>query len=134
MAAQLGLHVRTVRKYVRDGRLNAVRIGKQYRIAREDLEALTGRPAPAPDTDAVGRHQVDVSSVVQIETIRPNEASRMTNLLIAATAGNRDPDVFLRVETVYDQDRARLKVVVLGGLTASAEVLRLIGVFTEGES
>jgi excisionase family DNA binding protein len=30
------LHVRTVRKYVRDGRLKAVRIGKQYRIARDD--------------------------------------------------------------------------------------------------
>ena len=44
VAAQLGLHVRTVRSYVRDGRLKAVRIGKQYRIAREDLEALTGHP------------------------------------------------------------------------------------------
>ena len=37
VAAQLGLHVRTVRNYVRDGRLKAVRIGKQYRIAREHL-------------------------------------------------------------------------------------------------
>jgi hypothetical protein len=34
--------VKTVRNYVRDGRLKAVRIGKQYRIAREDLEAFMG--------------------------------------------------------------------------------------------
>ena len=33
VADLLGLHVRTVRGYVRDGRLKAVRIGKQYRIA-----------------------------------------------------------------------------------------------------
>ena len=45
VAQRLGLHVRTVRNYVRDGRLKAVRIGKQYRIARSDLEELTGRSA-----------------------------------------------------------------------------------------
>jgi len=45
VADLLNLHVRTVRNYVREGRLKAVRIGKQYRIAREDLEAMTGRPA-----------------------------------------------------------------------------------------
>ncbi|MEW2439811.1 helix-turn-helix domain-containing protein, partial [Streptomyces caniferus] len=44
VAERLGLHVRTIRNYVRDGRLPAVRIGKQYRIAHEDLEAFTGRP------------------------------------------------------------------------------------------
>ena len=52
VANLLDLHVRTVRNYVREGRLKAVRIGKQYRIAREDLEAMTGdgcRWAPSPD-------------------------------------------------------------------------------------
>ena len=46
VAERLGLHVKTVRNYVREGRLKAVRIGKQYRIAREDLAAMTGRPEP----------------------------------------------------------------------------------------
>lgn len=41
VAEQLGLHVRTVRGYIRSGRLKAVRIGKQYRIARSDLAELT---------------------------------------------------------------------------------------------
>ena len=48
VAQRLNLHVKTVRGYVREGRLKAVRIGKQYRIAREDLEALTGA-AIAPE-------------------------------------------------------------------------------------
>ena len=41
VAEQLGLHVKTVRNYVRDGRLKAVRIGKQYRmrISRPWLES-----------------------------------------------------------------------------------------------
>ncbi|HEX2286751.1 MAG TPA: helix-turn-helix domain-containing protein, partial [Mycobacterium sp.] len=44
VAQRLGLHVRTVRGYVRDGRLKAVRIGKQYRIRHADLEAFVGTP------------------------------------------------------------------------------------------
>ncbi|MEE3921927.1 helix-turn-helix domain-containing protein [Micromonospora sp. BRA006-A] len=47
VADLLGLHVRTVRGYIRSGRLRATRIGKQYRIARADLDALTGRPTAA---------------------------------------------------------------------------------------
>src|SRR5260370_1938722 len=70
VAAQLGLHVRTVRNYVRDGRLKAVRIGKQYRIAREDLEALTGHPAAAPGSPSEPAPcHVDGSSIVQIEAL-----------------------------------------------------------------
>nr|WP_279635938.1 helix-turn-helix domain-containing protein [Kitasatospora cheerisanensis] len=42
VAGLLGLHVKTVRGYVRDGKLKATRIGKQYRIARGEVEAFTG--------------------------------------------------------------------------------------------
>ncbi|WP_410908004.1 helix-turn-helix domain-containing protein, partial [Priestia sp. SIMBA_032] len=40
VADELGLHVRTVRTYIRDGRLRAARVGKQYRITRADLAAF----------------------------------------------------------------------------------------------
>jgi len=67
VAAQLGLHVRTVRAYLRSGRLKGIRIGKQYRIAREDLARLTGRGSPL---EPVVRHRhVDVSSIVQVDAI-----------------------------------------------------------------
>ena len=91
VASQLGLHVRTVRNYVRDGRLKGVRIGKQYRIARADLEALTGRPAAAPiaTTDTPHRN-VEVSSIVQVEAIGVDAASRVTNALMASAKGRSE--------------------------------------------
>ena len=46
IAKRLKLHVKTVRNYVREGRLKAVRVGKQYRISRADVEAFTGFPLP----------------------------------------------------------------------------------------
>ncbi|UZJ32783.1 helix-turn-helix domain-containing protein [Streptomyces endophytica] len=130
VAEHLGLHVRTIRNYVRDGRLHAVRIGKQYRIAHEDLEAFTGRPAPAPpgDADEQRPHQqrqqhTEVCSIVEIDAIAPETVDRLTNLLMSV-ATNRGPGhAPLRIETAHDKERGRLKVIVLGGLADTARLL-----------
>jgi excisionase family DNA binding protein len=134
VAERLGLHVRTVRNYVRDGRLKAVRIGKQYRIAREHLDALTGQPAPAPATErAPARRHVEVSSIVQIEAIGFDAASRVTNTLLAAAKSRPEDDDPLRVDTIYDQERARLKVIVSGSTATTASLLKFIAAYLDHE-
>jgi len=133
VAERLGLHVRTVRNYVREGRLKAVRIGKQYRIARADLEAFLGRPAPAQPGETVRRHRhVDASSIVEVDAIAPDAAQRITTMLMAAANSRHGEGPPLRVETIYDETRARLKVVLVGDVAATAELLRYLATFAEG--
>src|ERR1700686_1986813 len=100
VADLLNLHVRTVRNYVRDGRLKAVRIGKQYRIAREDLEALTGQAAAGGAAGPPQRH-VEVASIVQIDAIDFDAAGRVTGALMAAAKGRPDAEEPLRIDTIY---------------------------------
>ncbi|MEV4177592.1 helix-turn-helix domain-containing protein [Nonomuraea sp. NPDC049709] len=119
VANLLGLHVKTVRNYVRDGRLPAVRIGKQYRIAKEDLAAFTGRPAGAPARP----RRAEVSSIVQVDGIARADLDRVSTMVLGSLAGRPHG---LRVEFVYDEEREHLKVIVLGGLEDSAQVLRII--------
>ena len=134
VAERLGLHVRTVRNYVRNGRLKAVRIGKQYRIAREHLEALTGQPADAAGTEsAPSRRHVEVSSIVQVEAIGFDAASRVTNTLLATAKSRRDGDDPLRVDTIYDQQRARLKIILSGGIVTTASLLKFITAYLDHE-
>jgi excisionase family DNA binding protein len=134
VAEALGLHVRTVRNYVREGRLKAVRIGKQYRIARADLEALTGGAVPAPARETVRRtRHVEVSSIVEIDAIAPTAANRLATTLVAAANSRSGAEEPLRIETVYDEVRARLKVVLLGGVTVAGDALRLIGTLLEAD-
>ncbi|MEU9116554.1 helix-turn-helix domain-containing protein [Streptomyces sp. NPDC048483] len=125
VAERLGLHVRTIRNYVRDGRLAAVRIGKQYRIAHADLEAFTGRPLPGPpDEDARGPQHAEVSSIVEIDAVSRRTVDRLTTLLTIGVAGReRDGGRQLRIQTVYDEERARMKIVILGSLRDTAQVL-----------
>lgn len=128
VADRLGLHVRTIRNYVRDGRLKAVRIGKQYRIAREDLEAFTGTSAAGIDPEQGERH-VEVSSIVQVDAIDRAGADRIsTHLMAAANQGGLGR---LRIESAYDEDRASLKLIVLGDPDVSADLLRLVALLAK---
>jgi excisionase family DNA binding protein len=134
VAERLGLHVRTVRGYVRDGRLKALRIGKSYRIAHEDLETFLGRPV-APDAAETVRRQrhVEVSSIVQIDAVSPDQASRMTNGLMGATnsRGRGEGDTPLRVDTIYDEGRGRLKIIITGGVQPAVWLLQLVTLYLE---
>lgn len=133
VALQLGLHVRTVRNYVRDGRLKGVRIGKQYRIARGDLDALTGQ-AVSPTHPAAGETtgpRAEVSSIVQIERIDFAAAGRVTNALMAAAKGLTEDDGTLRIDTVHDPERARLKVILIGSIATTAPLLKFINALLE---
>ncbi|QWF79543.1 helix-turn-helix domain-containing protein [Amycolatopsis sp. CA-230715] len=126
VAGLLGLHVRTVRGYVRDGKLPATRIGKQYRIARHDLEEFTGAP--------VQRHRrVEVTSVVQVDAIDPEAASRIGLTMTGALNGRDSGDARIRVETAYDPERASLKIVLIGDTDDTAELLRLVGAMARGD-
>jgi len=128
VASMLGLHVRTVRGYVREGRLKAVRIGKQYRIAAADLEEFTGGPLPAP----ARRHRhVEVSSIVQIDAISPTAMSRLTTAVMASIQGRSVADAPLRVESAYDEERATLKIIVFGDLATVADLFKLIETLAE---
>jgi len=132
VAARLTLHVKTVRNYVRDGRLKATRIGKQYRIARTDLEVFTGHSIVPNDRNLLQEHRhLEASSIVQIDAIGPDSASQLTSSINAYVQARSKSDEPLRIETAYDLQLQRMKVIVLGGVHSSSAALKLIGALLE---
>ena len=126
IAERLKLHVKTVRNYVREGRLKAVRIGKQYRIARADLEAFTGAPLPLTDSERARRQRhVETSCVVEIDAISPESSSQIESAL-KAFAHRSSGDEQFRAEAIYDSDVGHLKVMLFGGAAGTASALMLI--------
>lgn len=124
-ALRLGLQARTVRGYVRDGRLKAVKIGKQYRIARADLDAFAGiAPGPAPGG-------AEVSSIVEVEDLTPDEGMSLANAVVAAANGRSGRGAPLRAQTFYDPIRRRMKLILVGDLSATAGLLELIRTWLE---
>ena len=76
------------------------------------------------------RH-VEVSSVVAVDGIPRKDSNRAMPLAMAAVNGFREDDDAMRVQTVYDEERARLRIMLLGSAQTSAELLRLVSALLE---
>ncbi len=134
VAEMLGLHVRTVRRHIREGRLEAVRIGNRYRIPAAQLTgpATAADDATTADALAADATTADVSTVVDLGPISPTDADRLTTLLGAAAASRGEDRTHLRVDVIHDPGRERVKVVVIGTVAHTQAVLGLIAAFQEG--
>lgn len=65
-----------------------------------------------------------MSSIVEIDAVSPETAHRVSTLLTAMRTYPSDQP--LRVETAYDEGRARMKVVILGGLADTRQLLEYV--------
>jgi excisionase family DNA binding protein len=135
VAEHLGLHVKTVRNYVREGRLKAVRIGKQYRIAAADLATMMGRTVSSLEPQPVRRtRHVEVYSVVEVDAVSPQLSERVTNMLLGAANGRDNAqDDRLQVQAIYDAPRGRLKLILIGSIDTTTALLKVIKAMVEVE-
>ena len=127
----LNLHVKTVRRYVRDGRLKAKRIGKAYRIARTDLEEFGGgstadTPPPVPRT----RHVI-ASSIIDVDVISPRESDRITTMVMAGMNARKGEGDFPRIDCIYYPEQARMRITVTASLELASVLLRMINALLE---
>jgi excisionase family DNA binding protein len=131
VAQRLNLHVKTVRRHIRDGRLKAKRIGKEYRVTRTDFESFAG--GGERTEDAIPRtRQVSASTIVDVDAIGPTESDRVTTMVMAALNARRDGDDVARVDSLYYQERGRLRITIAAGPVLTSELLRLIAALLEG--
>ena len=63
---------------------------------------------------------------MEIDAISPDAANRVTNLLMGAANGRREFDDPLRVETIYDEQRGRMKIILVGSMDNNALLFKLI--------
>lgn len=75
--------------------------------------------------------RVEVTSVVSVEGVDEQLLTRLTSVIGGVVSSGGTGRERLRVETMYDYERATAKVIVVGGASDVARVLTLIGSFSE---
>lgn len=130
VAERLHLHVKTVRRYIQDGRLKARRIGKEYRITEADLDAFAGTSHAAPAA-VVRTRQVIASTIVDVHAIGPDECHRVTTMILAGLNARKGEPDFPRVDTIYYEEHARLRITITASLVLTHQLLRMIDVLLE---
>jgi len=122
VAERLRLHPKTILRFIRDGRLRATKVGKQYRILRSDLDALAGAPrAPGAAADSAR-----ATSIVDIPDVDADLAQRSAVVLSSARMGAEAGGDLMNIDIAYDPARRRLKVVIVGSPAETADMLRLL--------
>ena len=132
VAELLDLHVKTVRRYVREGRLKGRRIGKEYRIARPDLEAFAGSAALERPAAPTRTRRITASTVVDIDVISPDDSHRITTMVMAALNSRRGEGEPLRADSIYYPETAKLRLTIAADLEQTQQLLRMIDKLLEG--
>ncbi|AFR06085.1 helix-turn-helix domain-containing protein [Nocardiopsis alba] len=126
VAELLGLHVKTVRAYVREGRLPATRIGKQYRIHRKDLVDFTGGSPDGDEEERRTRPRAEASTVLQIDDVDDATADRLSTLVTSAGIGVSENASRVHAQVVRDPERGRVKIVLVGDLEGTARLMEYV--------
>src|SRR5262245_32030907 len=131
-AELLDLHVKTIRRYIHEGRLKAKRIGKEYRITRTDLEEFTGTALPTQAAPAlVKTRQVIASSIVDVDAISPEESHRITTYVMASLNSRRGEGDFPNVNSVYYPEMGKLRITITANPALTVSMLQMINSFLE---
>lgn len=142
-AERLKLHPKTVLRFIKAGRLRAVKVGKSYRILRTEMEATMTGVSPEDFGGAAVkafrgalekrtvRTGARVTSIVDLEGVAPDLAERMARMLPAARTSQTAHAEAMNIDVVYDPARRQLKVLIVGSVGDTAAMLKMVEVLSE---
>ncbi|MCC0694653.1 MULTISPECIES: helix-turn-helix domain-containing protein [unclassified Clostridioides] len=137
----LEMHHKTIRKFIKDGKLKANKLGKQWRVSQEDLNSFMDVKSENEDKGIEFRlnasenlasiPKVNVSTVVEINNISNNEYSRLSNLLLALTNNPTSISSGSTINLKYAENENRLRVMLWGDIKFIEEMLSSISLLIE---
>ena len=122
----LQMHPKTVQRYIREGRLRAVKVGKGWRVSGHDLSVFTESAPPAPECAPVSI----VSCVADVYAAEREDAIRIANTLTAALNGKPAGYGASKLYTQYIPEERKLRVTLYGGARFTAAMLEALALLT----
>ncbi len=107
IAELLQMHPKTIRRYIREGKLKATKIGKGWRVSGHDLTVFAeGMPLAGPK-DASGS-VVKVSAVVDVPVRNADDVMRLINFVTAVQDSSHDSFVTMNGQYIQHEDIFRM--------------------------
>lgn len=151
IAEILGMHHKTIRKFITEGKLRANKVGKQWRISGHDLslfmednnvniknnnklesekiEFSTG------DVDSNNKtSKINVSTVIDINEVDIDEHKRISNMLLALMNSKDSKISNSTINIKYYKNDKNLKVMLWGDIEFTNAMLDFISTITNTNS
>ncbi|WP_032123112.1 helix-turn-helix domain-containing protein [Clostridium amazonitimonense] len=148
IAEILGMHHKTIRKFITEGKLGANKVGKQWRISGHDLSVFMEKnnvniktkdtseeenidfSTSNGEVDTV-KQKVNVSTVVDMNEINKDEYMRISNMLIAIMNAKDSRMANSTINMKYYEKENRLRIMLWGGIKFTEEMMSTISILVE---
>ena len=131
IAEMLHMHPKTIQRYIREGRLQANKFGKSWRVSGHELSRFAEETAPSQRNAQAGPlpERTKVSVVMDIAVVGQDHAMRLIQSLQAAM--NVKPAEYGNASlfTQYIEELSTVRLTLWGNLPFSAAVLDLTNTY-----
>ena len=148
IAEILGMHHKTIRKFITEGKLGANKVGKQWRISGHDLSVFMEKNNVSINNKKISEEsnidfvtngevkdtinqKVNVSTVVDINDVDKEEYFRISNTLIALMNCKDSKMGKSTINMKYDEKVNRLRVLLWGNVSFIEGMLSSISMLVE---
>lgn len=151
IAEILGMHHKTIRKFITEGKLRANKVGKQWRISGHDLslfmednnvnirknnksesENIEFSNSNLDSNDKTSK--INISTVIDINEIDMDEHRRISNTLLALMNSKDSKMSNSTINIKYYKNNKNLKIMLWGDLEFTKEMLDFISTITDTNS
>jgi len=150
----LGLHHKTIRGFISDGKLNAIKIGKQWRITKADLDNFMGKEnlskseevqdniqfhVDGKDLEVTGEKKdvdanfsrISISTVIDIKSMDKENFERISNTLLAVMNSKEEMFEHCTIHMKYEEQANQCKILLWGNAEYIKEIISMVTVLTE---
>ena len=129
----LGLHPKTVQRFIREGKLNARKIGRAWKIHVDDLKVyshaeLAGLETAPSESTAAGaiEERLSVSAVIELRNAVDEEVSRISNTLIAVLNGKDPAWGKTRYDYFYQPETGTARFILYGKPAFISSIMKML--------
>lgn len=149
IAGILGMHHKTIRKFITEGKLRANKVGKQWRISGHDLSIfiednnISSQNKTENENVEFSANSIDIntkaskiniSTVIDINEIAMDEHRRISNTLLALMNSKDSKMSNSTINMKYYKDNKNLKIMIWGDIEFTKEMLNFISTITDNNS
>ena len=146
VAKRIGLHPKTVRKHITDGKLPARKVGRQWRVLGSDLERFVGGDEASPKTTDLPAleladvetdpsrqraQRIRVTSVVDVFVSGKEEADRIETFVFASMNSAPDPEGSPRCDYIFFPKENKARFIFWGSPKFMSDMLACLEVITD---
>nr|MBO2483058.1 hypothetical protein [Bacillaceae bacterium] len=145
VAELIQMHPRTIRRYIKEGKIKASKLGKEWRIRREHIDHLlrknTGKILDNSNAEILQFIQGDADEVNDYPTcavldlkMSVADAVNVSGLFIKMMNERKPEDGKAKFQYVYDQEKQRSRYILWGSPAFVGKMLTEAGRMLEGKN